>query len=354
MKHLIVLSLVFILTSIKTIFGVATENSVPVYLFCQYYRTVIDQTSGLPYRNHSKKFPSHDDGEIYYDCEHAIASNGCKNGYLSHTSGWSDYGCDIVGYYIASCPEKLNEQYSIEVEEVGKELSEGCGHKSSTYDNVLCIKERGDDGCSEIDQYYLYNSINNKWELANECPNNCDKCDADGKCITTTSSTTSTKEPTTSTTSIDKPTTSTTSTDKPITSTISTSEPTTSIKCGKGYEKCPIGQCCSKNGICGTTNAFCSNSKGCQPEYGECRCGKKFGSCPSGFCCSKYGWCGSDPNYCSAENGCQSKYGECRCGKNGFGSCPGKLCCSKYGWCGSDSNYCSIRKGCQLRYGKCK
>jgi len=336
MKHLIVLSLVFILTSIKTIFGVSTENSVPVYRRCDYnLTTVVGVSDGSEriYNYHTYKYPSYDDGAKAYNCYPENSNyNRCRTGHVSSSLNWGDLGCDIIGYYIASCPEQVNK-YKTESKIVGNELSEGCGHNSSTYENVLCIKERGDAGCSENDKYYKYNSINNKWELANECPSNCDKCDANGKCITTTS---------------------TTSTEKPVTSTTSTSEPTTSIKCGKGYEKCPIGQCCSKDGICGTTNAFCSNSKGCQPEYGECRCGKKFGSCPNGFCCSKYGWCGSDSNYCSAKNGCQSKYGECRCGKNGFGSCPNKLCCSKYGWCGSDSNYCSIRKGCQLRYGKCK
>jgi len=39
-------------------------------------------------------------------------------------------------------------------------------------------------------------------------------------------------------------------------------------KCGPGIGKCPSGECCSKNGICGKTNDFCK--AGCQPKYGKC------------------------------------------------------------------------------------
>ncbi|OUM68743.1 carbohydrate-binding module family 18 protein [Piromyces sp. E2] len=44
-------------------------------------------------------------------------------------------------------------------------------------------------------------------------------------------------------------------------------------KCGKidGEKvKCPEGQCCSKDGVCGTTPDFCSIEKECQSEFGEC------------------------------------------------------------------------------------
>jgi len=46
-------------------------------------------------------------------------------------------------------------------------------------------------------------------------------------------------------------------------------------RCGEGIGKCPEGQCCSKNGYCGTTSEFCTLSQGCQKEYGDCKKGKK-------------------------------------------------------------------------------
>ncbi|OUM63579.1 carbohydrate-binding module family 18 protein [Piromyces sp. E2] len=64
---------------------------------------------------------------------------------------------------------------------------------------------------------------------------------------------------------------------------------------------------CSKD-YCGTTAAYCSASKGCQSQYGDCKCGNKtFGKCTSGQCCSKKGYCGTTEAYCSAAKGCQKK-----------------------------------------------
>jgi len=170
-----------------------------------------------------------------------------------------------------------------------------------------------------------------------------------------------------------------------ITTTTSTkvSSTTSSTKCGKGYGKCPSGECCSKYGWCGKSTGYCLSSRGCQSEFGQCiqddinkKCGKGYGKCPSGSCCSKYGWCGKSYAYCSASKGCQSEYGQChdlsqeevkedkqvnslnntevgRCGK-GYGNCPTGHCCSKYGWCGQSSTYCSLTKGCQSEFGQCQ
>ncbi|OUM62718.1 carbohydrate-binding module family 18 protein [Piromyces sp. E2] len=41
-------------------------------------------------------------------------------------------------------------------------------------------------------------------------------------------------------------------------------------KCGKLYGKCPSGQCCSKDGICGKSESYCLLSEGCQVDYGFC------------------------------------------------------------------------------------
>ncbi len=180
----------------------------------------------------------------------------------------------------------------------------------------------------------------------------------------------------------------TTPTEQPssITTTTPTSEPHIQGKCGVGYGKCPSGQCCSKYGWCGKTDDYCSSSKGCQSEFGDCngtssipittsvdgKCGEDYGTCPSGQCCSKYGWCGKTDAYCS--EGCQSKFGDCRgtittvtettitisepsviekCGQ-GIDSCSSGYCCSKNGLCGKSYEHCSVSEGCQSAYGFCK
>ncbi|OUM62470.1 carbohydrate-binding module family 18 protein [Piromyces sp. E2] len=39
-------------------------------------------------------------------------------------------------------------------------------------------------------------------------------------------------------------------------------------RCGKGIGKCSEGKCCSKYGLCGTSDIYCGN--GCQSEFGAC------------------------------------------------------------------------------------
>jgi len=103
------------------------------------------------------------------------------------------------------------------------------------------------------------------------------------------------------------------------TTTVKTPEVTiisTNGHCGPKYGKCPEGQCCSKYGYCGTTDAYCG--KRCQFGFGKCdspkiategRCGANYGICPAGLCCSRYGYCGNKVNYCGT--GCQLNYGNC-------------------------------------------
>eukprot|EP00833_Pecoramyces_ruminatium_P018738 jgi/Orpsp1_1/1192770/evm.model.d7180000095748.1 len=95
----------------------------------------------------------------------------------------------------------------------------------------------------------------------------------------------------------------------------------TNGKCGVNYGKCPSNECCSQWGYCGKTSDYCG--KGCQSEFGKCensgssypistddRCGNEFGTrCPSGECCSKHGWCGKSDAHCGS--GCQSEFGKC-------------------------------------------
>ncbi|ORX55839.1 hypothetical protein BCR36DRAFT_280682 [Piromyces finnis] len=183
------------------------------------------------------------------------------------------------------------------------------------------------------------------------------------------------------------------------------------IRCGKEFgTSCPAGECCSKYGYCGFSDAHCKIENKCQPEYGLCidkegnkiepdveekpattttttakpvatttkeeskptstthqsnRCGKGYGACGRGLCCSRYGWCGTTEEFCSVST-CQNEYGVCwakdpasnknkntqgRCGKS-YGKCPSGQCCSKYGWCGTSESYCAANK-CQSQYGKC-
>jgi peptidoglycan/xylan/chitin deacetylase (PgdA/CDA1 family) len=98
---------------------------------------------------------------------------------------------------------------------------------------------------------------------------------------------------------------------------------------------CPVNECCSSYGFCGTNTTFCGT--GCQSNYGQCgnnaaptynvtgpfpqdivtgRCGPinngsniLFYSCSPGQCCSAFGFCGSAISYCSA--GCQTQFGAC-------------------------------------------
>ena len=85
-----------------------------------------------------------------------------------------------------------------------------------------------------------------------------------------------------------------------------------------------FGNCCSKNGYCGGTNAYCG--AGCQGGFGTCvsvipvknvskdgTCGGANGyTCQAssfGNCCSKNGYCGSTTPYCGAD--CQGGFGTC-------------------------------------------
>ncbi|ORX95093.1 hypothetical protein LY90DRAFT_393547, partial [Neocallimastix californiae] len=116
---------------------------------------------------------------------------------------------------------------------------------------------------------------------------------------------------------------------------------------------CPNNGCCSKNGLCGTSDSFCEIKNGCQSKFGNCnnkntrpqtqnttttkttvkptptknntntntviekdipistngKCGPKYGRCKDNKCCSQYGYCGQTTGYC--DSGCQKDYGRC-------------------------------------------
>jgi len=190
---------------------------------------------------------------------------------------------------------------------------------------------------------------------------------------------------------------------KLIIASLAVSVATAAKNCGPGIGGCPAGQCCSKYGYCGTTEAHCG--AGCQIEFGYCqisnntssssnastnvkvstsgRCGIDYGTCPNNKCCSKYGYCGTSDAHCGA--GCQSEFGVCqngtskasttskassysktttstkattnikvstsgRCGVD-YGTCPNSKCCSQYGYCGTTEAHCG--KGCKSEFGRC-
>ncbi|KAH6653329.1 hypothetical protein BKA67DRAFT_314060 [Truncatella angustata] len=113
--------------------------------------------------------------------------------------------------------------------------------------------------------------------------------------------------------------------------------PTPDGSCGPtsaGYYTCRAGDCCSKWGWCGATDAHCG--AGCNIEFGTCgssspappplppspqppagkispngSCGPGSTgqySCPAGNCCSSWGWCGATPTHCT---NCQKGFGQC-------------------------------------------
>ncbi|KAK0115365.1 chitin deacetylase [Cadophora gregata f. sp. sojae] len=154
-----------------------------------------------------------------------------------------------------------------------------------------------------------------------------------------------------------------------------------------GYT-CPSDlPCCSVNGFCGSTNAYCLTTVGCQSDFGNCTapsagtitpdetCGMT-GAGVNGYacdsdrpCCSRNGWCGNTTDYCTAEAGCQSAFGTCTGSSNGstsststpgtstngqcgatFGTCASNECCSVAGFCGTGPEYCNA-PDCQFNYG---
>lgn len=88
--------------------------------------------------------------------------------------------------------------------------------------------------------------------------------------------------------------------------------PPGNTKCGPSSGKCPIGQCCHRDGT--NTEGNCSNDchkrNSFMKEYsgpahiGQCGTGFEK-SCGTGQCCSEHGWCGSTTEHCS---NAQSKF----------------------------------------------
>ncbi|KAF2130461.1 carbohydrate-binding module family 18 protein [Dothidotthia symphoricarpi CBS 119687] len=162
-----------------------------------------------------------------------------------------------------------------------------------------------------------------------------------------------------------------------------------------------FGRCCSAYGWCGSSDAHCLTTEGCQPGFGDCTIPSPVSSTPPaptptsnvstdgtcggtqgfvctgsiyGDCCSPYGWCGDAAAHCGP--GCQIAFGTCpvpsptgtapvptstlpvtldgRCGETSGQTCAGSSygdCCSAYGYCGRTASYCTA--GCQPIFGTC-
>ena len=155
--------------------------------------------------------------------------------------------------------------------------------------------------------------------------------------------------------------------------------PTTNGQCGNGVTCAgsPYGDCCSTRGWCGSGSSYCSAST-CQPSFGKCQTYSKIpivsqnGACGNGVtclgsvfgnCCSKNGYCGSSADYCSLTARCQPLFGSCGLPVSMDGSCGNQIgcqgsvfgdCCSQYGYCGATDAYCEIAQGCQPDFGTCR
>jgi len=56
---------------------------------------------------------------------------------------------------------------------------------------------------------------------------------------------------------------------------------------------------------------FCSDNEADIDVSTNGKCDKESGKCPSGQCCGKDGKCGSSEDYCYVSRGCQSQFGYC-------------------------------------------
>ncbi|RSL39730.1 hypothetical protein CEP54_016268 [Fusarium duplospermum] len=106
--------------------------------------------------------------------------------------------------------------------------------------------------------------------------------------------------------------------------------------------------CCSKDGFCGTTDAYCGD--GCQSTCDFKPACDAENPCQDGSCCNQAGFCGFGPDYCASDiciGNCGAK-SECDPGFGGQWAnatdCPLNACCSDTGYCGITQEFCGDRK----------
>ncbi|TKW50087.1 Chitin deacetylase [Colletotrichum tanaceti] len=122
-----------------------------------------------------------------------------------------------------------------------------------------------------------------------------------------------------------------------------------------------FGNCCSKNGWCGSTAAYCGT--GCQSKYGTCGSQSSSSSVGSGTASNTRSSAPSSGTGTRSATGSSSAPsststrpvstdGQCGVGKGR--QCTGSAfgnCCSQYNFCGSTSGHCGT--GCQSAFGTC-
>ncbi len=116
-------------------------------------------------------------------------------------------------------------------------------------------------------------------------------------------------------------------------------------RCGEFFGfACKNGECCSAQGICGTSVKECD--AGCQRSWGTC-----WG--PGSFPCFKNTDAASTTRACPLyQNSTDGKCGP----EHGFTKCPPSICCSARGYCqddGGNNGTAWCGEGCLRGFGKC-
>ncbi|ORX55397.1 hypothetical protein BCR36DRAFT_347197 [Piromyces finnis] len=219
----------------------------------------------------------------------------------------------------------MNKEFGLNID-LGSET-----YGSDISRNGLCGPDYG--RCPDKQCCSKYGYCGSETEYCTNCQAEFGYCPGSTIAKTTTVKTTAVK----TTTTVKTTTRKTTTTVKKTTTTTSTKTTlpvSTDGTCGPNKGSCPSGQCCSKYGYCGITDAHCGT--GCQSGFGKCgststntgntgntgstvdytkiystdgMCGEGHGRCRSG-CCSQYGYCGTSDAHCT--NNCQAKYGICQ------------------------------------------
>lgn len=108
-----------------------------------------------------------------------------------------------------------------------------------------------------------------------------------------------------------------------------------------------FGNCCSVNGWCGSTSAYCGT--GCQSGFGTCGSTTTTSSSSASSAVVD-----AQPTSTPTSGAALTVSTDATCGGTSGNTCKGSTfgnCCSVNGWCGSTSAYCGT--GCQTGFGTC-
>jgi len=118
------------------------------------------------------------------------------------------------------------------------------------------------------------------------------------------------------------------------------------LPCGLPAQECKEKlECCSQDGICGSTTGHCLDSLRCQQESGSyCKDREIVDNLVAGQKVVSE----EKPYPVSVNGKCGGKKSQQQCMFSKFGNC-----CSQYGFCGSSVRDCSLTFGCQDEFGWC-